>query len=468
MSLGPACHARWTELGKSDGNMRLAPIFLALALGAAACSPGGVRRNAAAARSAPSLGDDEELGRLADQRVLTDVQVFSSPALDTYVGTILRSVGKFAEPSPSRWHLRLLDSSHISIRSGPGGYVYVTRGLLACLSSEAELAAALAHEVAHISQRDWRRQAEYLVEHGVEDGDLDKLRSDERLRLLSRLRAEEHVADTLALDYLKRAGYAGGGLLAVVRLFAELERLAGGSRVPAVLRTHPDTGARLKAIAQQIGSGGTWRKREYLAKVNGLPFGESPRTGYLYGDRYVVPDSDFELTLPAIWRARLIGRDLMAALPGKATIVIVARSEHGSLEQTLSALGERERFAETTLGARRAFVLSESAGERLEARTYVFDTPGAPLVMALVLPQSTTENVQVRALLEGASKISDPALRELGQLHVRLTTLSEESSLRALFARSPPHTNLATFAMINGVGPDEPLPAGSIVKRIDP
>lgn len=448
--------------------MRLVAATLGVCLAATTCAAPRTEPTKPADAPSHAVDEDAELGRLADEQVTSEVRALRDPALEAYANSVLASVARHADPTATRWTLRILDSSHVSVRSGPGGYVYVTRGLLACLGSEAELAAAFAHEVAHVSKRHWRRQAEYLVAHGVDDGDIAKLRPDQRLELLSRLRQEEREADELALGYLARAGYAGEGLEKVVRLFAELERLAGGSRVPALLRTHPDTGARLASIAKQRAPGGQWKKAEYLARIDGLPFGEDPRDGYLYGDRYVVPNADFELALPPAWRAQLVGRDLMAALPGKATILLVARSEHGDLPKTLAALGERETFAESTLGGQRVFVAKATAEGGLSSLSYVFDTPKAPLVLALVVPRGEEDGAPVRELLGAVGKISDPALRELGALHVRLETLREESSLRVIHTRRPVRTNLATLALINGVGPDQPLPAGTVVKRIDP
>lgn len=447
---------------------RFPAAIVAVGLAAFACNRPQPQTREPASAPSRAVDDDAELGRLADERVMSELSVLADAPLAAYVNGVLSAVARQANPTATRWTLRLLDSSHVSVRSGPGGYVYVTRGFLACLGSEAELAAALAHEVAHVSERHWRRQAEYLVKRGVEDGDLDKLPPDDRLALLARLRDEERTADRLALGYLERAGYARGGLAKVLRLFAELERLAGGSRVPPLLRTHPVTGERLRALEQQKDPGGEWKAREYLSKIDGLPFGEDPRDGYLYGDRYVVPNADFELVLPSLWRAQLIGKDLMAALPGKATILLVARSEHGSLERTLDALGKRESFTESNLGGQRVFVAKSVPEGALSSLSWVFDTPVAPLVLALVVPRGDEETDAVKALLGGVGKISNPALKNLGVLRIRLTTLERETSLRALFAENPPRTNLATLALINGVGPDQPLPAGSVVKRVDP
>lgn len=463
----PGCHGGADAL-LADISMQSRSLVLALVLAAASCAGPRTGPRAAPARPSLAVDQDAELGRLADQQVMAEVRALPDRALQTYVEGVLARVAAHADPTASRWTLRLLDSSHVSVRSGPGGYVYVTRGLLAFLGSEAELAAALAHEVAHVSGRDWRRQAESLVAHGVEDGDISKLRPDDRLALLSRLRREEHLADERALEYLERAGYARGGLAEVLGLFEALERLAGGNRVPPSLRTHPATRERLSAIGKRSTPGGEWRKAEYLAKIQGLLFGEDARDGYLIGDRYVVPNADFELPLPAAWRARLVGRDLIAALPGKATILLVARSEHGTLERTLSALGDAASFTELSLGERRAFSARKPSDGGLTSMSYVFDTPGAPLVLALVVPGGEEDSEPVRVLLDSVRKIADPALRNLGTLRVHVVKLEAPSSLRAVAQARPTHTNLSTLALINGVDPDQVLPTGTLIKRIEP
>jgi predicted Zn-dependent protease len=412
------------------------------------------------------VDDDRELGRVADDKVMSTARPYVDADLRAYVDGVLAKVARHARPTASRWSLRLLDTSEISVRSGPGGYVYVTRGLLACLGSEAELAAALAHEVAHVSKRHWRKQAEYLIRHGVEDGDIGKLQPDHRAELLSTLRREELEADALALDYLKAAGYEGSGLTRVIALFAQIERLAGGARAPEHLRTHPNTAARLAAVHQRTAPGGRRFESEYLARIDGLQFGEDARDGYLFGDRYVVPRADFELVLPAAWRAQLVGRDLMAALPGRGTVALVARSEHGDLQATLSALGGG--FAPTTLGELRAFVAKGERAGGMVSSSWVIDTGSAPLVLAVVAPRGEEESEPVRALVAGARRISSPALRNIGTLRIRLQKLAQQRTLREVFTERPPRTNLVTFSLINGVGPDEPLDAGRVIKRVEP
>ncbi len=146
---------------------RFPAAIVAVGLAAFACNRPQPQTREPASAPSRAVDDDAELGRLADERVMSELSVLADAPLAAYVNGVLSAVARQANPTATRWTLRLLDSSHVSVRSGPGGYVYVTRGFLACLGSEAELAAALAHEVAHVSERHWRRQAEYLVKRGV-------------------------------------------------------------------------------------------------------------------------------------------------------------------------------------------------------------------------------------------------------------------------------------------------------------
>jgi len=411
---------------------------------------------------------EEELGRRTDQALLAEVKPFESARLTSYVSSVLDRVAAKVGPAPRRFTVRVLDTSYVTVRSGPGGYVYVTRGLLAFLGSEAELAGALAHEVAHITRHHWRSKLALLESQGIDDGDVSRLSDDGRLKLLALMRANELEADRLAVDYLERAGYSTKGLARVIELFAAIEREAGGSRIPPLLRTHPETGARLKVLAAATGSSGEARRAEYLKQIDGLVFGEDPKHGFLFGERYVNPSADLDLPLAAPWRARLMGRDLLAAMPGGSIVALCSRSEHGNLEATRAALtSEGMSFSTTELAGRPALLGQREERGGLTTHSAIFDTPAGVFVLAVVAPSDASGTVQARRLLQGAARIEDPSLRNLPPLRVRLATLAKATTLREHTRRVTSKTNLETLSLLNGVDPGATLPAGTVVKRID-
>src|SRR5262249_8378408 len=150
---------------------------------------------------------------------------------------------------------------------------------------------------------------------------------------------------------------------------------------------------------------------QYLAHVDGLLFGDDPRKGYLYGDRYVNPEADLELPLPPPWRSLLLGHDLLAAFPGKATVAILTRSEHGSVEQTAAALGEG--FSETHVGGRRALSRRSVEEGGVVARMLVLDTKAGAYVLAAIAPPEDEHAPAVENIMSGAKPISDAALKQI-------------------------------------------------------
>jgi len=411
---------------------------------------------------------ERELGRRTDAALLEELHVYDEPKLNAYANAVLERVAAAASPPKRSWTLRILDTSYITVRSAPGGYIYVTRGLLAFLGSESELAGALAHEVAHVALHHWKHKLDVLEREGIHDGDLSKLTPKGRLDVLAAMRNDERAADEHAVEYMGRAGYSSQGLSRVIRLFSAIEHMAGGDHIPSELRTHPATSERLREIARLATRVGTDGRDEYLAHIDGLVFGEDPKHGYLFGPRYLNPEADLDLPLPTPWNARIVGRDLLAALPGANTVAFVSRSEHGSLEATRAALASGGTvLSEANIADRQAWVGRRAERGGLETRSALLSSQAGVWVLAVVAPDDAKSKARVDALFEGAHRITDPTLAHLSPLRVHVTTLASTSTLRREQAAEPSKTGLETLALLNGVDPDAMLPAGTKLKRID-
>jgi predicted Zn-dependent protease len=410
------------------------------------------------------LEEDAEVGAAADRELTKSVHTYSDPKLTAYVTSVAARVGAAVNGGPKTWTARILDSSYVTVRSAPGGYLYLTRSTLAHFGSEAELAGAFAHEAAHVVERHYLTGPRFMAEKGIQAGDMSALPAVERLQLLSKLRDDERTADKLAVGYLERAGYAPQGLSRVIELFAEIERRAGGHPIPALLRTHPETSVRLAALASAPETG-EWNKDEYLDQIDGLLFGDDPRNGYLYGKRYINPNADLELELGPLWRAQLIGRDLVAAVPNTSTVLVLSKSEHPGFDETRTAMGSTAPPV-TQGGLRVAFDSAAQEGG-LVAKTAIIDSSDGVLVLIVVLPKSDADGPVASGVISSLKQISEPHLRAIKPLRVRLTKLERAQTLRALDADKPSRTSLSTLALLNRVDPDAELPAGTRVKRID-
>jgi predicted Zn-dependent protease len=212
--------------------------------------------------------------------------------------------------------ISLLNSPVNNAFAIPGGYVYVTRQLMALMNDEAELAGVLGHEIGHVAARhSQRRQSaaqrnsilgalgQVLVGAVAGDSGLGQLLqrgigTGAQLLTLKFSRTQEYEADDLGIRYLARAGYDPTALSSVLASLAAQNaldaRLRGsGGSVPEWASTHPDPGARVKralAAATATGSTATLRNRDvYLAQLDGLLYDDDPARGVVDKGRFLHP-----------------------------------------------------------------------------------------------------------------------------------------------------------------------------------
>ncbi|HEY7555824.1 MAG TPA: M48 family metalloprotease [Candidatus Binatia bacterium] len=210
----------------------------------------------------------------------------------------------------------VLDSPIINAMALPGGYIYITRGMLAHLNNEDQLASVLAHEIGHIAARHAARQAwqqqigQGLLLGGALLGQGFGLPAQDLLNLgsmaaqlifLRYSRGDELEADKLGVEYSSGAGYDSR---AVVGLFQTLNRIQEkeGQGMPSFLATHPDPGDRSQRIRElteaQPRAKGAPAERQFLNAIEGLIVGEDPRQGFVEGNVFYHPDLRFRFPVP--------------------------------------------------------------------------------------------------------------------------------------------------------------------------
>lgn len=234
-----------------------------------------------------------------------------------YVAAIGGKLAAASETPSLGFTFTLLDSPVVNAFAVPGGYVYITRGLMALAGDEAELAGVLGHEIGHVVARHsaQRQSQALLAQLGV--GILGAVAGREStqlagsvagLYLRSYSREQELEADMLGVRYLQRAGYDVGAMASF------LERLRANSRLDAqiagrspedvdrydITATHPRTVDRVeRAVALSGGARNGQRGRDgYLDALDGMVFGDGPEQGYILGQRFAHPRLRLEFTVP--------------------------------------------------------------------------------------------------------------------------------------------------------------------------
>ncbi|KAF1051792.1 MAG: Beta-barrel assembly-enhancing protease [Stenotrophomonas maltophilia] len=274
------------------------------------------------------MSEKEELslGLSANQEVLKQYPRYEDAKLQAYVQQVGERVARAGDRPNLQYHFTVIDSPDINAFALPGGYIYIHRGLMAYLSSEAELAAVLGHEVGHVTARHSVRQQSQssawnmlgqavAIGTGVgAAGDLTNVLGTAVVRGYGR--DMELQADGLGAKYLARAGYDPTAMIQVVRVlknqedFARDEAQRKGQKVQPVgyhglFDTHPDNDRRLHEVvgpAQALAGGQQEVGRErYLQAVDGLPFGDSAATGIRRGQAFYHGELGITLSYPTGW-----------------------------------------------------------------------------------------------------------------------------------------------------------------------
>lgn len=317
--------------------MRLAAIPLALFLTlAAGC--GTTVQNPVTGRAERTVMDERselEQGRQQHAQVLAEYGVVKDEGVQAYVRRIGQRLAEHSERSQLEWHFTVLDSPEVNAFALPGGYVYVTRGIMAYMDSEADLAGVMGHEIGHVTARHGAQRATRAQTAGIGvlaasvlGAILEGRGVSGAGQLASGLsqnvaagyiahygRDQESQADQLGAEYLSRAGYDPHNMVDVVevlrnqeRFEADLARAQGRSPQQGSnwLASHPTNEQRLRDIAQITaqykGSHGSDNRQAYLQMLSGLAFGESREQGVTRGRDFFHEPLGFALTAPAGWK----------------------------------------------------------------------------------------------------------------------------------------------------------------------
>lgn len=258
---------------------------------------------------------------------------YEDPALSAYVERVGFGVARVIATPGQTYRFTVLDSDLPNAFALPGGYVTVTRGLLALMNDEAELAGVMAHEIAHVTARHSaeRYSQATLAQLGASilgsatgSTELAELAgSGAQLYLLSYGRGQESEADAVGIRYLAAAGYDPFAMSSFLRqlgreseLDSRIDGRSTGASLPAYLSSHPRTEDRVQqasALAAQSPGQHNRRDRDaYLSAIDGILWGESGADGFIDGTVLSRPDDGIRWEAPPGFRLGHSGRRTVA------------------------------------------------------------------------------------------------------------------------------------------------------------
>jgi predicted Zn-dependent protease len=473
---------------------RVARALLAAALAGsvAACA----RNPVTGERELALISEEQEvaLGRQSAQEVAQSIGLVEDEPLQQYVQQIGASLAADSERPGLPWTFRVVDDPTPNAFALPGGFIFVTRGLLNLMGSEAELATVLGHEIGHVTARHSVSQMSraQLAQIGL---GLGAILSPEiaqyaglastglQLLFLKYGRDDERQADDLGFKYALQENY---DVREMADVFASLQRAseaAGQSALPTWLATHPypeeriqRTEARLASLDRPLANAISDRA-EYLQQVDGLTYGTNPRHGFFEGSTFYHPDLRFRIDFPSGWQAQNLTQAVVALSSQKDGIVqLTLAQQQDPATATRAFLSQQgiqagQTFQESVNGIPAAGSYFQAQTEQgvIQGIAAFFSYGGRTFQVMAYAPAGRLEQYDpvFRRTLASFSAVNDPRVLNVQPARVDVVRLERGMSLAEFQQRYPSSIPIEELALINQVpGSDAPLAAGSLVKRV--
>jgi len=288
------------------------------------------------------MSEDEEIaiGRQNHPKIIQRYGLYDAPSLQEYVQKVGDRVATNSHRRNLIFRFTVLDTDDINAFALPGGYIYITRGLLAYLSDEAELAAVLGHEIGHVTARHAVRQqsaaaatgffAAILASQANFYGAGNLLNSIGVALIRGYGRENELESDRLGAEYLAKSGYDPMAMIEVIRVLKnqeiyDTELAKKEDREPnayhGVFATHPDNDKRLQQVvkrAEKLKKPSTNNHNQvaFLRNIEDLVFGDSEKQGIVRGNKFYHRELNISLELPRGWRIENQANRIVAIAPG--------------------------------------------------------------------------------------------------------------------------------------------------------
>jgi len=264
-----------------------------------------------------SEAQEIQMGQETHESIRQQFGIYEDPALSQYVSELGHAMGPYTHRPHLEYHFYVLDTPVVNAFAAPGGFIYVTRGALALMTSEAELASIIGHELGHVNARHSAHKLSQmlLVQVGLAVGsaisetfrDLSGLASvGVQLLFLKFSRDDERQADSLGVQYSRSGGWHPGKM---VDFFSALQKMGdlsgGGHSLPGFLSTHPLTSERIqytKAMVEENDRYLLVKKDQYITRLANLVYGDDPRQGFVENNTFYHPGMRFSFAIPQGWK----------------------------------------------------------------------------------------------------------------------------------------------------------------------
>ena len=449
--------------------------------------------------SAYTWAQEVQIGRESDPQIVAQFGQYDNPQVQQYVTRVseqvlaasaMRTNTVPADVRATPFTFRVLDSPVINAFALPGGFIYVTRGLMTHLNNEAQLAVVIGHEIGHVAGRHASNQAAtaqrnqlglvgaaILSETVLGGGGGTILQQgSQAIGLLSLKygRDAERQSDEAGVAWAEFAGYDAAPS---AEFFRTLQRLSAesGQSIPTFMSSHPDPGQRAEtvtALAAQYQTGTEIDQAGYLAIVNGMVLGDNPRNGFFENGRFYQPDLRIQFAYPNGWQTQNAAQYVQVADPNGGQAMILQLSQAASAQAAAQATAQQEgvRVISSTatrvggMPAVRVELEATSQQGALGAIVYYIEHDGRVYdfmgIAGGALPTALDQ------YLQSFAPVTDPGILNRQPTRIEIVSAPRTAAFASFLQGRPmpPGMDVNGLAILNQVNLNDTITAGTPLK----
>jgi predicted Zn-dependent protease len=453
-------------------------------------------RNPVTGKSELSLVSESQeiqMGKQASQEVAQSIGLYNDSKIQSYVAGLGKRMAAKSERPDLPWEFHVVDDAAVNAFALPGGFIYVTRGLMASINNEAELASVLGHEIGHVTYRHSVQQISkaQLAQLGLGIGSI--LSSDIArfgqlasaglsILFLKYGRDAENQADQAGFRYALDQNYDVREMTDVFETLNRVGESGGAGKLPEWLSTHPNPENRIERIEEILDTlkrptGGVVNQEQYLQYVRGMTYGADPRQGYFEGTHFYHPQMKFQLTFPQGWKVQNTPQAVASMSPEQDAIIQLAlagqTSPRQAAEQFLSQQGVQAGQSSTSsingLPAASSYFQAQTEQGTIQGIVSFISYGGTTFGLMGYTPAGKLGNYDqlFQSTIRSFSELRDPSKLNVSPAKVELVKLNRPMTLEQFNSQYPSTISLQELAIINEVeDPSTPLQSGRMVKRV--
>ncbi len=446
------------------------------------------------------MSEDKEIqiGQEQDTQVRREMGVYSDTSLQQYISDVGQQLAQNSDRPGLPWHFTIVDVPAINAFALPGGYIYITRGILPFLQDEAQLAGVLGHEIGHVNARHSARQYSRSTasELGLIVGSIlvpqtrpfaQLGQSGLGLLMLKNSRDDELEADSLGARYAARAGWDPDGIPQMLTTLARIEEASDNKGVPNWMQTHPvaeDRVQKVQAAVREAEAGATKFTTDhdgYLKRMDGLVYGDNPAQGVVRGAAFLHANLRLAIDFPDGWTVSNGESQVVAREPGGKPLMllqVVNRPIGRTIEEVALRHMESAGFRSlggnrTTINALDAFVGTyagslQSLG-RVDVRAAHLVHERSVFLVAGIAPDQTFSDIEPAFIkaINSFRPLTRAEAENIHPNHIGLYTARPGDTWQAIAARAGSGVvKASTLAIMNGHTIDDQPRAGERLKIV--